>query len=272
MNINSKEMKETLSFLNGKIGPVPEVLIILGSGLTKMVESVEVKTDIPYEDVPFFKKTNAYTHKGHIIAGKLGNNNVLIMQGRYHVYEGYDAGFTAFPVKVAAELGVKKLITTNLSGAINGSFKIGDFMVVEDHLNLSGVNPLIWNSEKDSAKYTDMYQAYSPKLIARLEKAALELNIGLHKGVLAYLTGPNFETRAELRMLKLLGADAVGWSMVPEVLEARRSGMEVLAIACISDISDPERFGAVNLEKIYHTAAKRAGALLSLLSLFIKKS
>lgn len=263
--MSEPSLKDTLRFLRKKVSVVPEDLIILGSGLTRMVKRVKVKIDIPYQRIPGFKKTNAPTHPGHLIVGKINKREALIMQGRYHVYEGYEASFTTYPVRALAALGVRRLITTNLSGGINPSFRKGDFMVVEDHLNLSGVNPLIWNSKQPKRQFTDMHKAYSPRLIKLLGKVALERKIVLRKGVLAYLTGPNFETQAELKALKLLGADAVGWSLIPEVLEARRYAVEVLGLVCISDISQPENFGPVDLDEIYRIGEKKAEELFLLL-------
>ncbi|MBU0477581.1 purine-nucleoside phosphorylase [bacterium] len=264
-------MTKTLNFLRDRIKTVPEILIILGSGFAKVADKMKIRVEIPYQDIPHFKKTSAPTHSGNLIAGKINGRDVLVMQGRYHVYEGYEISFTTYPVRVAAELGVKKLITTNLSGGINENFNIGDFMLVKDHLNVSGVNPLIWDSGRTSGQFTDMYEAYSSHLIRLLERSASELGITLHKGVLAYLTGPNFETRSELKMLKLLGADAVGWSLVPEVLEARRYGMDVLGIVCISDLSNPDSFNPVNLEEIYQIGKEKADTLFLLLASFMSK-
>jgi len=262
-------IKATTVFLREKIKTIPSVLLILGSGFTKLAEKIEVRIDIPFQRIPGLVKTNAPTHTGRLLVGRIAGKEVLIMQGRYHAYEGYEADFIAYPVRVAADLGVKTLITTNLSGGINEAFKVGDFMAITDHLNLSGKNPLFWTTEESGAKFIDMYQGYSPQLIDRIDKSAAKIGITLRKGVLAYLTGPNFETKAELKMLKLLGADAVGWSLVPEVMEARRQGMEVLGIVCISDISNPENFQPVNLKKIYQAGEDKAAVLLSLLENFL---
>jgi purine-nucleoside phosphorylase len=262
---------ETLRYIQARIEPVPDVLIILGSSFGGVSEKMNVRISLPYESIPHFRKPNAPTHSGNLALGKIADKEVMIMEGRFHVYEGYEVFQTTYPVRMAAALGIKKLITTNLSGGINGSLDIGDFMVVEDHLNLSGVNPLRWGFQKSPGQFTDMYEAYASGLIRLLEEAASVLNIPLRKGVLAYLTGPNFETKAELKMLKILGADAVGWSMVPEVLVARRYGMDVLGLSCISDISDPDRFDVVNLEMLYKAGFDKTDSLFSLLEGFISK-
>tara|TARA_Y100000031_G_scaffold155316_1_gene205650 strand:- start:8081 stop:8890 length:810 start_codon:yes stop_codon:yes gene_type:complete len=262
-------LRETVSFLQNKIETEHDILLILGSGFGRIVDKISVQASISYQDIPHFMRTNAPTHDGNLVSGKIAEKNVLIMQGRFHIYEGYEAAFTTYPVRVSAELGVKLLITTNLSGGINQTFNVGDFMVVEDHIHLSGPSPLIWGVQEDSGKFTDMYEAYSPRLIALCEKSVAELNISLHRGVLAYLTGPAFETRAELRMLKTLGADAVGWSLVPEALEARRRGIDVLGLACISDISNPEKMVPVDLEELYQVGSDKADTLFELLEDFI---
>lgn len=266
-----EKRKETVRFLSDKIKESVDILIILGSGFGKVINKINVKVKIPYYEIPYFVKTNAPSHEGNFVFGKMAGKNVLVMQGRFHVYEGYEVRLTTYPVCITAELGIKKMITTNLSGGINDSFRIGEFMVVEDHMNLSGVNPLIWNTQESPGKFIDMFEAYSPRLISLVEKSASEVNIPLRKGVLAYLTGPNFETKAELRMLKFLGADAVGWSLVPEVLEARKYGIEVLGIICISDISKPEKLVPVNLEEIYQTGTEKADVFFTLLNNFIGK-
>jgi len=264
------KIAETLKFIREIIEITPEILIILGSSLGKVADNIERKIIIPFMNIPHFRKTTALSHRGNLIFGEIAQKKVMVMQGRYHVYEGYDASFTTYPVRIASHMGIKKLITTNLSGGINDALEIGDFMVIEDHINLSGTNPLIW-TEALEKKYVDMYNAYTPELIRLLELSASELKINLKKGILAYLTGPNFETRAELRMLKMLGADAVGWSIVPEVLEARRCSMEVLGIACISDLSNPKTFNPVYLDRLYQTGEDKSYTLFSLLVNLINK-
>lgn len=262
---------DTINYLQSIIKKVPDTLIILGSALGNITEMMDVKTVIPYHDIPHFVKPKAPTHAGNLVLGQIAQKDVLIMQGRFHVYEGYDMQATTYPVRVFAELGIKRLITTNLSGGINESFKVGDMMLVEDHINLSGINSLIWGLTRSSWKFTDLFEAYAPGLISIMEDVASTSGITLHKGVLAYLTGPSFETRAELKMLKKLGADAIGWSMVPEVLEARKCGVEVLGLVCVSDISNPDNFCPVNLKELYYTGSEKSKMLYILLERFITK-
>jgi purine-nucleoside phosphorylase len=261
----------TVRFIRNQTETIPEALIILGSSLGKVADKIDFNNRIPFQNIPHFTKTRAPTHAGNLVFGRIADKEVMIMQGRYHVYEGFSIADTTYPVCMAAELGVKKLITTNLSGGINEDLNVGDFMTVEDHINLSGVNPLVWDLNKIPGYFTDMYKAYSPYLIRLLENTASELSVPLQKGVLAYLTGPNFETKAELKMLKILGADAVGWSIVPEVLVARRYGMDVLGLACISDTSNPEKYGPIKLKELYEIGLKKADLLFSLLEGLIGK-
>lgn len=246
----------------------PKVLIILGSSFSAIVNDMTIEKNIPFSEMPGLPKATAPMHSGNLIFGKIEGCDVLIMQGRLHVYEGYPIHVTTYPVRFSATLGIKKMITTNLSGGINPAFEKGDLMVVEDHINLSGQTPLTWNSEQQGS-FTDMYEAYSLKLISLLARTAMKSGIKLHKGVLAYLTGPSFETRAELRMLRILGADAIGWSLVPEILEARRCGMEACGIVCISDIADPDRFQPVDLDGLYNVGLSTLPILKKLLFEFI---
>lgn len=267
----TRRIEETVNFLKGTLQSLPEVLIILGSSLGSAAGAVKNPLSIPCQDIPHVKAPAVYTHAGNIVFGELSNKYVMVMQGRLHVYEGFDVSDTTYPVRVAAALGVRSMITTNLSGGIHSGFHVGDFMAVTDHINLSDANPLIFGGEEKGRRLVDMFEAYDPILITALEEAAGRLDIVLRKGVLAYLTGPNFETRAELRMLRALGADAIGWSLVPEVLEARRSGLQSLGIACISDISDPDRYGPVDMNRLYESGREMAGPLTALLEAVVHR-
>jgi purine-nucleoside phosphorylase len=242
----------------------PRVLIILGSAFGSIAECLTVEKKIPFRKIPGFPKVSAPTHSGNLLFGKMGRCPVLVAQGRSHVYEGHPVEATTAPVRLAGDLGIKIMITTNLAGGVNPGFEAGDFMVVEDHINLTGQTPLFWNG-KDKGVFTDMFEAYSPRLMDLLHKGAASKGISLQRGVLAFTTGPSFETRAELKMLKLLGVDAVGWSLVPEVLEARRLGIESCGLACISDKADPDAMRPVDLEKLYQTGFDKAAELQELL-------
>lgn len=262
--------EKTIKFFREKTQLIPEILIVLGSGLGKIAEKIELDISIPYKDIPYFKHTNIPTHAGNLVFGRLAGKALMIMQGRLHVYEGHNLEDIVYPIRIAKRLGVKRAILTNLSGGINKDFNRGDFMVVADHINVSGKNPLIGSwKENTENPFVDMFNAYSARLIELMEKAATAKNIMLHKGVLAYLTGPNFETAAELRFLRLIGADAVGWSIVPEVLMARHLNMEVLGICCISDLSNPETLKSIDIQEIFNVGLDKADELNTLIETFI---
>ena len=208
--------------------------IILGSGLGDLAEIIEEKTVIPYSDIPGFVTCTADGHKGNLIAGKLGGKQVLAMQGRFHCYEGYDLKLVTLPVRVMKLLGVKYLFVSNASGGINSGFKVGDIMVITDHINMLP-NPLIGpNASEFGPRFPDMLCAYDPALIAKADKIAAEEGIVLKKGVYLAVTGPSYETQAEYDYFKRIGADAVGMSTTPEVIVARHAGLSVFGVSVVS--------------------------------------
>lgn len=267
-----QRIEETLAFLKSRTKLDPQILIILGSGFGEIAKKINADIIIPYSEIPYFRKAKAPTHEGNLVFGRWHRKQVMIMQGRIHAYEGYDSMDLMYPVRIAGELGVKLLITTNLSGGINENFKVGDIMLVEDHINLSGINFLAGYAIEGKTEFVDMFEAYSPRLIILFEEVARSKGFNIHRGVLAYLTGPAFETQAELKFFKMIGANAVGWSIVPEVLMARRIGMEVIGICYISDISDPERVGPVYIKEIFEAGLKKSKELYSILDLFISQA
>lgn len=262
---------KTVRFLKHRVKFSPEVLIILGSGFSRASDIIYQQLALRYEDIPYFHKTTVQTHKGRLIFGKISGRPVMVMEGRLHSYEGLSLQEVVYPVRVAAKLGAREIITTNLAGGINKNFRVGDFMVIKDHINLSCDNPLI-GYKAPRERFVDMFDAYSPKLISLAKKAARRVQIRLRQGVLIYLTGPNFETLAELKFLKAIGADVVGWSVVPEVLAARQENMEVLGISCISDISWPDRYSKVNIDKIFQVGLDRAQDLARLIRAYLELS
>ena len=214
-------MLEASLYVAGKLRAVPKAAIVLGSGLGEMGSMVEDALEIPYEEIPGFLRTTTPGHAGKLISGKLAGVDVLLMSGRFHHYEGYSHQEIALPVRMIKELGAEYLILTNASGGINTSFVPGDLMLVEDHINLSGSNPLIGpNREEYGPRFPDMSRAYHRGLSALIRQAAEECCIPLKKGVYMIFNGPSFETPAEIRMARILGADAVGMSTVPEVIAA----------------------------------------------------
>jgi len=215
-----------------------EIALILGSGLGVLADRMERTAVIPYRDIPHFPVSTVEGHAGELILGRAAGRPVVLMNGRFHMYEGYDAQTVAFPVRVMRALGAGTLVVTNAAGGINTDFRPGDLMLIEDHINLTGRNPLVGPNDDDiGPRFPDLSEAYSRRLRDLAERAAAERGIPLVRGVYAGLLGPSYETPAEIRMLRTLGADAVGMSTVNEVIAARHAGMEVLGISCISNMA-----------------------------------
>jgi purine-nucleoside phosphorylase len=231
-------MNKTVAFLKEKLSIQPEIGLILGSGLGVLADEIEEPIKIPYNEIPEFPVSTVEGHEGQLVIGTLQGKHVIAMQGRFHYYEGYSLEKVTFPVRVMKELGVKSLIVTNAAGGVNESFSPGDLMVITDHINNTGTNPLIGpNDPKQGVRFPDMSTAYNKTYIDLAKKVAEKLNISLKEGVYVGNTGPSYETPAEIRMLRTVGGDAVGMSTVPEVIVARHSNMEVLGISCISNMA-----------------------------------
>jgi len=229
---------EAAEFIRSKSGVRPEIGLILGSGLGVLGDDLEDSVTIPYADIPHFPVSTVEGHAGELVLGKLQGRSVALMRGRFHMYEGYEPERTALPVRVMKALGVGSLLVTNAAGGINLAYKPGNLMLISDHLNLTGRNPLVGpNDNALGVRFPDMSEAYSRRLRAIARQTAEELGIAVQEGVYAGLLGPNYETPAEIRMLRTMGADAVGMSTVSEVIVARHSGIEVLGISCISNMA-----------------------------------
>tara|TARA_Y100000031_G_C8234557_1_gene392590 strand:+ start:815 stop:1645 length:831 start_codon:yes stop_codon:yes gene_type:complete len=270
MNEFLRKSEETKKFFMKHMPYAPEIAIILGSGLNAIGEEVADKIVIPYKDIPNLKDTKVETHSGNMMLGEFSGKKVVFFKGRIHFYEGHDHLDIAFFPVVVSLTGAEILIVTNLVGGIRGDLELGDLVVITDHYNLSGYNPLIsLGKAKGRPLFVDMYDAYSSRLRVILKESSQQSGIRLREGKLAFLSGPNFETQMELEYLQNLGADVVGWSMVPEVLVARSLGMEVVGISCVSDISDPECFRPVDSADIFNQGIKRASSLKKLLDVFL---
>lgn len=231
---------ESASYINEFINDMPEIVVILGSGLGSLADEVTDRIEIPYCDIPNFPYSNVIGHENKLIIGKIYNKSVIVMQGRFHYYEGYEMAEVTFPIKVFAMLGVSKLIVSNAAGGLNRKLKAGDLMLITDHINISGLSPLRGeNVPEFGERFPGMRNAYSPRLIKLAKEQAnskeLAQKIDIKEGVYAYMPGPQYETEAEIKMLTTIGADAVGMSTVPEVISAVHSGIEVLGISCITD-------------------------------------
>jgi purine-nucleoside phosphorylase len=233
-----EKIQNAAQFLKNKVQNTPKIGLILGSGLGVLADEIVDAVKIPYEEIPDFPISTVEGHAGQLVFGNLNDSPVVAMQGRFHYYEGYHFDQVTFPVRVMKELGVDTLIVTNAAGGINESFSPGDLMIITDHINNMGGNPLIGrNDARLGARFPDMSEAYSKKLRNMAKEIAARLSIDVKEGVYVGNTGPSYETPAEIRMLRVLGGDAVGMSTVPEVIVARHSGLSVLGISCISNMA-----------------------------------
>ncbi|MDR0266595.1 purine-nucleoside phosphorylase [Paenibacillus sp.] len=236
--INQKAIQEAAAYIQSKTEVKPEVGLILGSGLGILADLIQDGISIPYQDIPHFPVSTVEGHDGELLLGTIEGRAVVMMKGRFHMYEGYGPEVTAFPVRVMKELGVKSLLVTNAAGGVNTSYEPGDLMVISDHLNLTGKNPLIGpNDSALGVRFPDMSEGYSRRLRKLFKDTAEAKGITVQEGVYAGLLGPTYETPAEIRMLRSLGADAVGMSTVSETIVARHAGLEVLGISCISNMA-----------------------------------
>jgi purine-nucleoside phosphorylase len=236
--LNIGMIREAADYIRSRSGLTPKVGLILGSGLGVLADHIEEPVSINYSDIPFFPQSTVEGHAGELLIGTVQGTPVVLMKGRFHMYEGYGPEMTAFPVRVMKELGVKTLLVTNAAGGVNTSYEPGDLMLISDHLNLTGRNPLVGpNDEELGPRFPDMSQAYSRRLREIARKVAADKGVPLQEGVYAGLLGPTYETPAEIRMLRTLGADAVGMSTVSETIVARHAGIEVLGISCISNMA-----------------------------------
>ena len=266
------KVTESVEFINQKSKIKPKIAIILGTGLGKLAEDIKEKEMIPYREIPNFPVSTVQSHSGNLVLGKLGNKEVVAMQGRFHYYEGYNLKEVTFPVRVMKKLGADIIIISNAAGGMNRFFKRGDLMLITDHINLFGDNPLIGpNDEELGPRFPDMSEAYSQKLIKLAKKIALKEKIRLHEGVYAGLTGPTLETPAEYRFLISIGADAVGMSTVPEVIVANHMGMNVLGISCITDLAIDGVIIKTSLEEILKIASNAEPIMTKLIKKVIEK-
>lgn len=231
-------IQEAADYIRSRGDVSPKVGLILGSGLGVLADHIEEAIQIDYKDIPHFPTSTVEGHAGELLIGTVQGTPVVLMKGRFHMYEGYDPELTAFPVRVMKELGVGTLLVTNAAGGVNTSYQPGDLMLISDHINLTGKNPLIGHNDSElGPRFPDMSQAYSRRIRDLAKQVADKNGISLQEGVYAGLLGPSYETPAEIRMLRTLGADAVGMSTVSEVIVARHAGIEVLGISCISNMA-----------------------------------
>jgi len=254
-----EKIKQTGQFLASKMKSKPQIGIVLGSGLGELVQHLEVEQEFPYETIPNFPVSTVKGHRGALIFGKMNGVQVLVCSGRFHYYEGYTMQEVTFPIQIMKELGIKKLIVSNAAGGMNPSFKVGDIMLIRDHINLFPTNPLLGpNNDEMGPRFLDMSEAYSKKMLKIGFECAKELGIHVQSGVYVGVTGPCFETPAEYRMFAIIGGDAVGMSTVPETIVARHRGMEVFGLSVITDLGIVGQVERVSHEEVLQ-AAKTAG-------------
>lgn len=261
-NLNEKIL-EAVEYIRTRVQSDPDIGIILGSGLGNLAYSIINPVEIPYSEIPYFPSSTVQGHDGKLIFGKIYGKDVVAMKGRIHYYEGYSMQEVTFPIRVLTMLGISKLIVTNAAGAINKKFKVGDIMLIEDHLNMSGNSPLIGkNYDMFGPRFPSMTHPYSEEMMEVMKLKAKQLNVPLQKGVYAFMTGPQYETKAEVKMLSILGADAVGMSTVPEVIVATHSGINVLGISCITNATGADDVSHEEVLKVVDQTAEILTALV----------
>lgn len=265
-NLSTKAIiDEAAAYIRSKTGIKPEIGLILGSGLGVLGDDLEDATTLSYADIPHFPVSTVEGHAGELVIGKLQGRAVALMRGRFHMYEGYEPERTALPVRVMKALGVTKLLVTNAAGGVNLGYKPGNLMLISDHLNLTGRNPLVGHNDNAlGVRFPDMSEAYSRRLRQVAHETAASLGFSVQEGVYAGLLGPNYETPAEIRMLRTIGADAVGMSTVSEVIVARHSGIEVLGISCISNMAAGILDQPLSHEEVMETTEQVKSQFISL--------
>nr|HPE34472.1 purine-nucleoside phosphorylase [Bacteroidales bacterium]HPR58014.1 purine-nucleoside phosphorylase [Bacteroidales bacterium]HRW97072.1 purine-nucleoside phosphorylase [Bacteroidales bacterium] len=253
-----EKIEKTKKFIENLTSIRPEIGIVLGTGLGNFTSQIEIVHTIPYQMIPNFPVSTVQGHQGQLIFGKVKNKNVVALKGRFHYYEGYTMQQVTFPIRVIAAMGIKYLFLSNASGGTNPDFHVGDMMIVEDHINLTGQNPLVGpNDDRIGPRFPDMSEVYDKRLIALATEIAAKMDIHIRKGVYAAVTGPNYETPAEYRYIRKIGADAVGMSTVPEAIVARHMSLPCFAISVISDLGVEGK-----IERITHEGVIDAASLV----------
>ena len=252
-----KKIKETANYLKQHYSPIGDTAIVLGTGLGGLVKEIDIRSTIAYQEIPNFPVSTVEGHEGRLIFGKIRNTEVIAMQGRFHYYEGYTMQQVTFPIRVMQSLGIKNLIVSNASGGLNPEYKVGDIMVITDHINMFGNNPLIGkNFEELGPRFPDMSQPYSRELIERAFSIANKHGIELQNGVYVGTAGPTFETPAEYKFFRVIGGDAVGMSTVPEVIVACHAGITCFGISIITDSGVPGQIVEISHEDVQKVAAE----------------
>lgn len=266
------DLRQSVAFIRKQTDWKPEIAIILGTGLGNLAKKIVKECEIDYSKIPNFPVSTVQSHAGKLLFGTLSGKKVAVMEGRFHFYEGYNMQEVTFPVRVMKELGAKILVVSNAAGAMNLTYKKGDIVVIEDHINFMGANPLIGpNDERLGPRFPDMYAPYSARLAKIVEDTGREVKVSTRRGVYVGVSGPNLETRAEYRMLRQWGADLVGMSTVPEVIVGVHMGMEILGLSIATDLCDPDHLEPCDIKEIIKTANEAGPKLDKLLEAAIKK-
>lgn len=261
-----EQVQETVSYIKERIDFTPEYGVILGSGLGSFTDEMKVEFTLPYNEIPNFPVSTVQGHKGALVFGTIGGKKVVAMQGRFHFYEGYSMTEVTFPVRVMKFLGVEKLVVSNASGGVNPSYKVGSIVMITDHINMTPEHPLRGkNDERFGPRFVNMSEPYSRKMIAKVTELAKGLNIAVHEGIYLGLQGPTFETLAEYKMVKILGADCVGMSTVPEVIVARHMDLETFGISVITDMGNEESIGTISHDEVLEAAKEAEPKVRSLI-------
>jgi len=267
-----QDIIKTVNFLKNRGITSPQIGIVLGTGLGQMVREIEIEQTIPYSDIPNFPLSTVEMHNGNLIYGNIGDKKVLAMQGRFHFYEGYNMQQIVFPIRVMRLLGIQFLLLSNIAGGINLDLKKGDLVMIGDHINLQPTNPLTGvNNEKLGSRFPDMSKAYSPYINEKLKNVAQQNKIQLKQGIYVSVTGPSLETPAEYRFLKIIGADMVGMSTVPEVIAANHMRLPCAAVSVITDECNPDNLQPIDVAEIIEIAGKADKKLSALYSETIKQ-
>jgi len=267
-----ERIQQAVDFIKGKSSLIPEVGVVLGSGLGEFADQVKEKSIVEYADIPHFKKVSVAGHAGRLVLGWIGGSAVAVLQGRYHYYEGHNVSDVVFPMRVLCKLGAKSLLLTNAAGGINRELQPGHLMVIRDHINLMGINPLRGaNDERLGPRFPDMSAVYDSKFQDVIAAAQKEIGLAAKRGVYLALSGPSYETPAEIRMLAALGADAVGMSTVPEAICARHMGVRVAGISCITNLAAGISAQPLSHQEVTETAERVKNDFIRLLNLVIPR-
>ncbi|WP_158840958.1 purine-nucleoside phosphorylase [Polaribacter sp. L3A8] len=269
--MKKQQLQETIDFLKSNGITNPEIGIVLGTGLGKLVDEISIEKEIAYSDIPNFPVATVEFHSGKLIYGELSGKKVVVMAGRFHLYEGYNAWEVTYGIRTMQGLGIKNLLVSNAAGAINLTYKKGDLMLINDHINLQGSSPLAFKGANNFGNiFADMLEPYSKEINSKISAIAKEQNILLHEGVYTSVLGPQLETRAEYRMLQILETDAVGMSTVPEVIVAKQLNLPCAAISVLTDECDPKNLQPVDIAEIIAVASKAEPKMIALFKEVIK--